>query len=154
MKIIFTDFKEQAKALCRNAQCEYMCLPAAKVTKNATVTCVCADNQQLKADGRSCTAAPATPKPTTKQPVTTQKPGETTQKPEVTTKKPSGTSQTQKPVQTTKGKFMQAQFLIKLFWFSNLDIMYFLICSNMDIDNLIRDNQSLLLNILYVLTLP
>lgn len=96
------DFKEQAKALCRNAQCEYMCLPAAKVTKNATVSCVCADNQNLNSDKRSCTAAPVTPKPATKVPDTTQKPGETTHKPDVTTKTPS---ETKKPIQTTKGGY-------------------------------------------------
>ncbi|XP_053382468.1 low-density lipoprotein receptor 2-like isoform X2 [Mercenaria mercenaria] len=48
------DFKEKAKDLCRNAHCEYMCLPAAKISGNATVSCVCADNQQLKSDKRSC----------------------------------------------------------------------------------------------------
>jgi hypothetical protein len=99
--VSLTDFKEQAKALCRNAQCEYMCLPAAKVTKNATVSCVCADNQNLNNDKRSCTAAQVTPKPATKVPDTTQKPGETTHKPDVTTKTPS---ETKKPIQTTKGE--------------------------------------------------
>ncbi|XP_045159844.2 very low-density lipoprotein receptor-like isoform X2 [Mercenaria mercenaria] len=91
------DFKEKAKDLCRNAQCEYMCLPAAKMSSNATVSCVCADNQQLKSDKRSCMAGPATPahtpKPTTQAPIT-QKTGETTQK---------GSGTTPKPVQTTKG---------------------------------------------------
>lgn len=87
--VLSTGFKNAAKALCEAARCEFMCLPAAKVTVNATVSCVCGDNQILDADKRTCAAAPATQQPPTTQksaPETTQKP--TTQKPSETTQKP------------------------------------------------------------------
>lgn len=98
-------FKNAAKALCEAARCEFMCLPAAKVTVNATVSCVCGDNQILDADKRTCAAAPATQQPPTTQksaPETTQKP--TTQKPSETTQKP-GSAKPGAPVTDTPGGY-------------------------------------------------
>lgn len=73
-----------------------MCLPAAKVGRNATVSCVCADNQQLKSDMRSCEASAVTIKPTGKTPVTTKLPVTRT------------SAETTQP--TTKGIFLMLHF--------------------------------------------
>ncbi|KAL4236222.1 lipoprotein receptor-related protein [Mactra antiquata] len=85
-------FKQEAIKLCSIAQCEFLCLPAAKLSSNATVSCVCGDGQTLNSDKKTCI---------TIAPVTTAKPAETTAKPAVTTERPNAnvTANPEKPTE-------------------------------------------------------
>lgn len=81
-------FAENATALCNSKQCQFMCLPAAKVNAMTplTVSCVCANGFELNADQRTCRKSAITPAPevtTTTKKITTPKPVHTTKTPVV-----------------------------------------------------------------------